>query len=60
MPSDFRRALKQAPAAAAFFDGLPNSLQRYHADLVSGAKTEETRQRRINKAIALFLAGKKR
>jgi hypothetical protein len=60
MPADFRKALKQEPAAAAFFEALPNSLQRYHADLVNGAKTEETRQRRIDKAVALFLAGKKR
>lgn len=60
MPAAFKKALKKEPAAAAFFEGLPNSLQRYHADLVSGAKTEETRQLRIDRAIALFLAGKKR
>jgi hypothetical protein len=60
MPADFRKALKQEPAAEAFFDGLSNSLQRYHTDLINGAKTEETRDRRIDKAIALFLAGKKR
>lgn len=43
-----------------FFDTLSNSLQRYHCDLINGAKTEETRERRIQKAIALFKQGKKR
>jgi uncharacterized protein YdeI (YjbR/CyaY-like superfamily) len=35
-------------------------MQRFHADNISGAKTPETRQRRIDKSIALFLEGKKR
>jgi uncharacterized protein YdeI (YjbR/CyaY-like superfamily) len=39
---------------------LSNSLQRYHCEQVAGAKSDETRQRRIDKAVALFLAGKKR
>ena len=60
MPGDFAAALDAEPQARAFFDALPNSLQRYHAGNVAGAKTEETRSRRIEKAIALFLAGKKR
>jgi hypothetical protein len=60
MPADFAAALAAEPAAKAFFDGLSNSLQRYHTDNVSGAKTADTRQRRIEKAIALFLAGKQR
>lgn len=44
----------------SFFDSLSNSLQRYHIDNVEAAKTPETRQRRIVKAIALFRQGKKR
>jgi hypothetical protein len=60
MPEDFAAALAAAPAAQAFYDGLSNSLQRYHADTVSAAKSEATRQRRIDKAIALFLEGKPR
>ena len=60
VPDDFAAALAADPAAAAFFGGLSNSLQRFHVDNVSGAKTAETRQRRIEKAIALFLAGKQR
>ena len=40
--------------------GLSNSLQRYHIDNIEGAKTAETRARRIDKAIGLFVAGKAR
>ncbi len=60
MPADFAAALAAEPTAKAFFDGLSNSLQRYHVDNVNGAKTDDTRQRRIDKAVALFLAGKQR
>lgn len=60
MPGDFAAALSAAPQAAAFFEGLPNSLQRYHVDQVTSAKTSETRNRRIAGAIDTFLAGKKR
>ncbi len=60
VPSDFAVALASDPATAAFFDSLSNSLQRYHVDNVNGAKTQETRERRIEKALALFRAGKKR
>jgi hypothetical protein len=39
---------------------VSNSLQRYHADNVTSAKTEATRQPRIEKALQLFREGKKR
>lgn len=60
VPEDFARALAAEPEAEAFFGKLSNSLQRYHVDNVNGAKTEETRQRRVSKAVSLFLAGKQR
>lgn len=60
VPPDLAAALAAAPQAGAFFATLPNSLQRYHVDAVTGAKTDETRQRRIDKAVALFLDGKRR
>lgn len=60
MPADLAAALAAEPAAAAFFDGLSNSLQRYHVDQVTSAKTDATRERRIAKAIGLFLDGKQR
>jgi uncharacterized protein YdeI (YjbR/CyaY-like superfamily) len=43
-----------------FFDGLSNSLRRYHIDNVNGAKTPETRQRRIDRAVETFRAGRPR
>jgi len=60
MPADFAAALDAHEAARRFFDALSNSLQRYHVDNVSAAKSPETRQRRIDKAIGLFLEGKRR
>jgi hypothetical protein len=60
MPGDFAAALDAEPAARRFFDGLSNSLQRYHTDQVTSAKSDDTRRRRIDKAVALFLDGKQR
>ena len=60
VPNDLAVALAAEPAAGAFFASLSNSLQRYHIDNVTAAKAPATRQRRIDKAIDLFLAGKKR
>ena len=60
VPEDFAAALAADDQAAAFFGKLSNSLQRYHVDNVTGAKTADTRQRRIGKAIALFRDGKQR
>ncbi len=59
MPDDLRKALEESDTWA-FFDSLSNSLQRYHCDQINGAKAEETRQRRIEKAVSLFKQGKKR
>jgi len=60
VPEDLATALAADPQAGAFFAGLSNSLQRYHVDNVTGAKTPETRQRRVAKAVALFREGKQR
>jgi hypothetical protein len=60
VPDDFAAALAAHEPARSFFDGLANSLQRYHVDTIGAAKTPETRQRRIDKAVALFLEGRKR
>jgi hypothetical protein len=60
VPADLAAALAAADGTTAFFEKLPNSLQRYHVDNVNGAKTAETRQRRIEKAVALFRDGKQR
>ncbi|TFV64627.1 UNVERIFIED_ORG: DUF1905 domain-containing protein [Bacillus sp. AZ43] len=60
VPDDLAAALAADERAGAFFAGLSNSLQRFHVDSVTGAKTPETRQRRIDKALALFREGRKR
>lgn len=60
MPADFAAALDAHDGARRFFDTLPNSLQRYHVDNINAAKSPDTRQRRIDKAVGLFLEGKRR
>jgi hypothetical protein len=59
IPADFAAAL-EADGQAAFFGKLSNSLQRYHIDAITTAKSADTRQRRIDKAIVLFRAGQQR
>lgn len=59
VPADFAAAMDTA-GVRPFFDALSNSLQRMHIDLVTGAKAEETRARRIEKAVGLFAEGKQR
>jgi uncharacterized protein YdeI (YjbR/CyaY-like superfamily) len=60
VPADFAAALAADTLAEAFFAKLPNSLQRYHIDNVDAAKSAETRQRRIEKAVSLFRNGRQR
>jgi hypothetical protein len=60
VPADLAAALDAEPAARTFFDGLSFSLKRYHVEQVTGAKTDETRQRRIAKSVDLLKQGKAR
>jgi hypothetical protein len=60
IPADFATALDADEAARQFFGALSNSLQRYHVDNINAAKSPDTRQRRIDKAIGLFQHGKRR
>src|SRR4051794_2439280 len=60
VPRDLADALATDPVAKAFFEGLSFSLQRYHIEQVTGAKTAETRQRRIEKSLALLSQQKAR
>lgn len=57
--ADFAAAM-EAAGTRGFFDALSSSLQRYHVDTIEGAKSDDTRRRRIEKAVGLFAAGKKR
>jgi hypothetical protein len=58
LPADFAASLAADEQASAFFGQPSNSMQRYHAGYITAAKNAGTRQRRIDKAIALFRAGK--
>jgi hypothetical protein len=60
VPADFAAALAADTLVEAFFAKLPNSLQRYHIDNIDAAKSAETRQRRIEKAVSLFRNGQQR
>jgi hypothetical protein len=60
LPADFAAALAGNPAARRTFDSLSPSNKGYHTALIAGAKTEETRQRRIEKSIAALGEGKPR
>jgi hypothetical protein len=60
LPADFAAALDAEPAARATFDKLSNSNKGYHVGLITGAKSDETRQRRIEKAVATLREGKPR
>ncbi len=60
VPDDLAAALDADPAAKAFFDGLSNSNKRVHTLSVEGAKTPETRARRVEKAVALLREGRVR
>ena len=51
VPPDFAEALGRQPDARKAFDALSYSNQRRHLLSVEGAKTDETRQRRIGKAV---------
>jgi hypothetical protein len=60
VPADLAAALDAEPAARQTFDGLSNSNKSWHVLQVTGAKTDETRQRRIAKSVATLAAGRPR
>jgi hypothetical protein len=60
LPPEFSAALAADDRAATFFAQLSNSIQRYHVDNINAAKSDETRQRRVAKAVELFRQGKAR
>lgn len=58
VPPELQAALDGEPAAQRTFESLSNSNKSWHTLQVTGAKTEETRQRRIAKSIAALKAGR--
>ena len=60
VPDDLAAALDAEPAARATFEALSYSNKSWHVLQVTGAKTEETRQRRIARSIEVLRQGRPR
>lgn len=60
LPADFAAALAAEPAAKEFFSGISNSNKRWHVLNIEGAKTPETRARRVEKSVTTLKARKPR
>jgi hypothetical protein len=58
VPPDFAAALDAEPAARRTFDALSYSNKSFHVLPITGAKTDETRQRRIAKSVAILRKGR--
>ncbi|GAA2444084.1 YdeI/OmpD-associated family protein [Agromyces soli] len=57
VPADFRAALEAAPGAVAAFEALAPSHKKAHVTAIEQAKAAETRQRRIDAAVAKLVGG---
>lgn len=60
VPADLAAALDAVPEARRFFDGLSYSNRQWHVLSVEGAKTSETRERRIARSVDVLRAGRAR
>ena len=58
VPPDLVAALEKEPKAKQYFEVLSPYNRKRHVQLIESAKTDETRQRRIEKAVGLFREGK--
>jgi uncharacterized protein YdeI (YjbR/CyaY-like superfamily) len=56
VPSDFARALDADPRARSAFERLSFTHRREHVESIVGAKKEETRRRRIDRALEMLRA----
>ena len=59
-PADFAAALDAEPGARRTFEGLSYSNKSWHTLQIEGAKTDETRQRRIAKSVETLREGRPR
>lgn len=59
MHEEFKKALSKDKKAMVFFEGLSYSAKSRYALPITQAKTEETRQRRIEKTLSDLREGKK-
>jgi hypothetical protein len=60
VPPDLAKALKKDAKAKRTFDALSYSNKGWHVQSIEGAKTDETRQRRIAKSVAALREGRPR
>jgi hypothetical protein len=60
VPDDFAAALDADPEARRTFDALSYSNRRFHVEPITGAKTDETRRRRIEKSVRTLHEGRPR
>jgi hypothetical protein len=60
VPVDFAAAVDAEPEARRTFDSLSYSNRSWHVLQVQGAKTEQTRQRRIAKSVDILKRGRAR
>ena len=60
VPADLAAALDAEPGARSTFDGLSYSNRSWHVLQVTGAKTDETRRRRIARSVDLLKQGRAR
>lgn len=60
VPADFAAALDAVPEARTFFDGISYSNRRWHVMNIDGAKTDETRRKRIAKSVEMLREGRAR
>jgi uncharacterized protein YdeI (YjbR/CyaY-like superfamily) len=60
LPAALRHALERRPAARAAFKKFSPSQQREYVEWITGAKREETRDRRITTAVEWIAEGKPR
>ncbi|HEX2883213.1 MAG TPA: YdeI/OmpD-associated family protein [Candidatus Limnocylindria bacterium] len=60
VPEELATALATSPEARRTWESLSYSNRRWHVESIQGAKSDETRQRRIAKSVAALAAGRPR
>jgi uncharacterized protein YdeI (YjbR/CyaY-like superfamily) len=60
VPDDFQNALRKHKKAATVFEEFSYSHKKEYVEWITGAKTEETRERRMQTALEWMAEGKPR
>jgi hypothetical protein len=60
VPAELAAALQEDSIARQTWEQLSNSNKRWHAESIDGAKTDETRQRRVARSLDALRAGRPR